>query len=186
MSLSCGAHRASYRGHRGNRCPRSGHSQRSFPILSVVRESPIHLPHLRHHWCGTWGSRPSVQVDAQVDMLADCGWTCALLCRHVDISTVAHTGGRLSTSCPPVPPASVPSPYPGARAARARGRRPTSSDGVDPQVRVGSAWVPRGGRRGGRAGPVVTTGERARRDLPNLCTSLGTTRRPVDRGHRCG
>ena len=63
----------------------------------------------------------------------------------------------------------------GVRRARSGGTRRSGRQG---------GGIPRGGRSGGHVWPVVTAGERARRDLPNLCTSLGTTRRPVDRGHR--
>ena len=85
------------------------------------------------------------QVRAIVDMLADCGWTAALLCRHVDISTVLHMGRRLSTPCPPVPPPSVPSPCPGAGPECPDGGRPTSAGAVDPQLRTTTGAIPRGG-----------------------------------------
>ena len=43
------------------------------PTLTGVPETPRYLPHLRHHWCGSWGIRPSAQVSPEVGLLARCG-----------------------------------------------------------------------------------------------------------------
>jgi hypothetical protein len=124
-----------------------------------------------------------VLVRVRIALLADCGWSASACCRHVDKTTVVHCGRRPSTPCP-LP---LPAPSPGSAQVRDAATTP-----IRPPVgrslhrcwsAVGSEPVGCGAVRVEKAhrSPDVTWHTR---DLPNLCTFLGTTSRRVDGGHR--
>ncbi len=125
-------------------------------------------------------------VGAGMTLLADCGRSASPCCRHVDISTVVHRRRRPSTICPRLPPGLSPgrtqargSVFPSVGAGAYVRRRSAGQRAVVPPA-LRRRTVPRPVRTAGRS-PLVTWHTR---DLPNLCTFLGTTRRSVDDGHR--
>ena len=137
-----------------------------------------------------------MQVGPRMPLLADCGRSASSCCRHVDISTVVHRGHRPSTTCPLSTPWSVPRSYPGRIGPRTTvpGAVTIDSCGGPPQAveaqvsGSAAAWLRCHAACGGRCGksgqsPLVTWHTR---DLPNLCTFLGTTHRSVDDGHPPG
>ena len=123
-----------------------------------------------------------------MDMLAHCGATTGVL-----LSTCGRLDGCAPRSPPvhgssPGHPPAVPSPYPGRKTWSARYAAPACGSVGKPQVERGID----GARRRVEAMPRASTGTGVpgppgtprSRDLPNLCTFLGTTSRPVDAGHR--
>jgi hypothetical protein len=132
------------------------------------------LPHPRHHWCGSWGSRLFAQVSAEVDMLADCGCSDRPCCRHVDISTSVHTDRRLSTCCPLVPP--VPVPRSCARRRRRR-RDPTGPRGTTARPAARPGGGP--GRHGAHTTRSATCGRRGGGQGATALPRRGVTTREV-------
>jgi hypothetical protein len=68
----------------------------------------VEVLHLRHHTCGSWGRGPFPQVRCPPGLLARCGWSASVCCRHVDNSTAVHSERRSSTCTPLVAPCSSP------------------------------------------------------------------------------
>jgi hypothetical protein len=119
-------------------------------------------------------------------LLADCGRSPSSCCRHVDISTVVHRHHQPSTICPRLPPCPSPGRTQFAEES-SPGRARVRKFAAEAQVRSPSSCRLPGDApcrdrcaTSGRS-PLVTWHTR---DLPNLCTFLGTTHRSVDDGHR--
>ena len=122
-------------------------------------------------------------------------WTCwpavgrqpVSCCRHVDDSTVVHKRRRPSTVRPRLTPRPSPADAQVGRAgrddtaalSRVPGQRPRSERGLTCAPERPKLVAARPPRRAGSA----ARGPRRSSDLPNLCTFLGATSRPVDAAH---
>ena len=194
----CGAHRACCRLPEGTPVPRGSSGaadrcrspgNRSFPTQSVV-QGFIEITtssSSSHVW--KLGIGPLRAAQRPNGPVGRCGWSASSCCRHVDNSTAVHRGRRPSTPCPLSRPRSVPRRVPRSVAAGRRRCRGLGRDGRA-AIRAGQRAVTAGRRskraaiRAPAAGQVTGRDPASTRDLPNLCTFLGTTSRRVDHGHR--
>jgi hypothetical protein len=205
----CGAHRAVRTGPGGNRCPANGSArQGSRSCRTLLVCCPHELLGGPHGACqravptqsavqGSLGMTPSSSSSQVWKLGTDPLRAGQRPSRHVGALCVGTTApvstrGQLC-GCQPtaavVHPLSPPfhrSVPRGCASDVDRGRRTGGAEVTKPLVNrlIHLGGQPR--RRRCPAAPVPAAPHRGRAGFPNLCTSLGTTDRRVDRGHRPG
>jgi hypothetical protein len=162
-------------------------AQRSVPTQNVVREISEITPSSSSSQVWKLGIEPLRAVQGGNDPVGRL-WAVTVLL----LSTRGHLDGCSPSSVgvhslSPVSPGWIPSPCPGLRTVLDRCRGRSGVDGAYVQLSRldgGTGPVRGPGGREPRRGPWSPAVTRRVRDLPNLCTSLGTTSRCVDDGHR--